>query len=149
MPNEYAELLLPDPRRYYHYLLVLPAVDRSQYEEEEVRGGGGVGPGGAGAGGTCACSAEACGGAQRMWMPRPVAAADNRARVSVLARRKRRHAHRGQPQLRGQHDLAAGALRCCGRAMAEVGRAMPALLLLPPLPPSPLPACPRGPCRRR
>lgn len=38
MVNEYAALLEPDPRKFYHYLVVLPAVDRNQVIGDQVRG---------------------------------------------------------------------------------------------------------------
>ncbi len=39
MVNEYAALLEPDPRKFYHYLVVLPAVDRNQVIGDQVRVG--------------------------------------------------------------------------------------------------------------
>ncbi|PRW59760.1 tyrosinase superfamily [Chlorella sorokiniana] len=36
MVNEYAALLEPDPRKYFHYFVVLPAIDRNQLLNEEV-----------------------------------------------------------------------------------------------------------------
>ena len=39
MTNEYAALLEPDPRKFYHYMVVLPAVDRNQRLEEEASSG--------------------------------------------------------------------------------------------------------------
>lgn len=37
MVNEYAALLAPDPRQYYHYFAVLPAVDTIQLLNDKVR----------------------------------------------------------------------------------------------------------------
>lgn len=118
MVNEYAALLAPDPRQYYHYFAVLPAVDTIQLLNDKVRSA----PPAAWHSHPGQLTSAQCIGSK--WpsrqarrnssaythptLPAAFPCAGHHSRVCAVSWRKRGHTHAGQSQLCGGSLLAAG-----------------------------------------